>query len=69
MQSYTLLTLCRNQVNKTDGHLNEDGQVDKCFLDYEHKALSESVDNEVHPNQDTKNFTVCDYVAKRCVCV
>lgn len=56
------------KVNQTDGHLNKDGQVNKCFLDYEHKALSESLDNKVHPNQDPKNFTFCQPWAQRSCC-
>ena len=59
VQTCKLLVLRLNQVNQTDGHLNDAGQVDKCFLDYEHKNLDESVDNKVHPNEDPTNFTVC----------
>ena len=56
------------KVNQTDGHLNDAGQVDKCFLDYEHKNLDESVDNKVHPNEDPTNFTFCQPWAERSCC-
>lgn len=60
--------IAAGKVNKTDGHLNKDGQVDRCFLDYEHKALDESVDNKVHPTQDPTNFTFCKPWAQRSCC-
>lgn len=55
-------------ITDASAHFDANGLVDRCYLDFDHKNLSQSVDNNVHPFSDPEDFTICTPWAERSCC-